>query len=148
VSELSSGTAKVGDTVKLTIPYQLRIDGLVVVPKGTALSGTVVQVSHPHRPSKNGQVRMTVGKLVLPSGEIAALRPSKSTSGKPGTMAARPEPGDLGLANWLLAPLDPIAAIVLPLSPWLQRATNWSIRQGLGHWSISTGRSTSIAPRC
>lgn len=118
VSDLSSGTAKVGDTVKLTIPYPLRIDGLVVVPRGTALSGTVMQVSHPHRPSRNGQVKMAVEKLVLPNGEIVALRPSKSASGKPGRMAPRSEPGDLGVGTGLLAAaIDPItAAIVLPLA--------------------------------
>jgi hypothetical protein len=118
VSELSSGTAKVGDTVKLTIPYPLRVNALVVVPRGTAVSGTVVQVSHPHKPSRNGQVKVAVEKLVLPNGEIAALRPSKSASGKPKRMAARPEPGDLGVGTGLLAAaIDPItAAIVLPFA--------------------------------
>lgn len=118
VSDLSSETAKVGDTVKLTTPYPLRINGLVVVPKGTAISGTVVQVGHPHRPSRNGQVRVAIEKLVLPNGEIVTLRPSKSASGKSGRMAAQPQPGDLGVGTGLLlAAIDPItAAIVLPIA--------------------------------
>ena len=117
VSALSSETAKVGDTVEFTTPYPLRMNGLVVVPPGTALSGTVGQVSHPHRPAKNGQVRMAIEKVVLPNGEIAPLRPSKSASGKPGSMAAKSEPGDPGL--WLLAaPIDPLGWIILPVLPF------------------------------
>jgi hypothetical protein len=116
--DISSATAKVGDTVKFTTPYPVRVNGSVIVPTGTAVSGTVVQVSHPHRPSTNGRVRMAVEKVVLPSGEIVALRPSKSVSGKRVSMAAPAEPGDLGVWGWALVSLmDPITtAIVLPFA--------------------------------
>jgi hypothetical protein len=106
VSELSSATAKVGDTVQfITLP--LRIDGLVVAPKGTALSGTVVLVVHTHRPSKNGRVFVAFDKVVFPSGEIGVLRPSKGATGNPGGMAAQPKPGDAvgqwGAGQWAVA---------------------------------------------
>jgi hypothetical protein len=87
------------------------------VPGGMAVSGTVVQVSHPHRPAKSGQVKVAIEKMVLPSGEIVPLRPSKSTSGKSQSMAAKSEPGDPGL--WLLfAPIDPVGWVLLPILPF------------------------------
>ncbi len=119
VSELSSATAKLGDTVQFTTPYPLRINGMVVVPKGTALSCTVVQVSRPHRPSKNGQVSVSVEKLVLPNGEIVALRLVKSASGKPGSMAMQQKSDGLGLL-WLAAPIDPAAWIGIAISPFVK----------------------------
>ncbi len=119
VTALSSAAAKVGDTVKLTTPYPLRINGLIVVPKGTALSCTVMQVSHPHRPSKNGQVSVAVEKLILPDGEIVALRLLKSASGKPGSKALQHKSDGLGLV-WLAAPIDPAAWIGIAISPFVK----------------------------
>ncbi len=56
---------------------------------------------------------MAIEKVALPNGEIAPLRPSRSTSGKPQGMAAEHERGDPGL--WLLmAPLDPLGWVVAP----------------------------------
>ena len=113
MSELSSANAKVGDSVEFRVPHPFRIDGLVVIPRGTHVSGTVVLVTHPHRPTKNGEVRMAIEKVVLPNGEVMPLRPSRSTSGKPQSMAAEHEKGDPGL--WLLmAPIDPLGWVVAP----------------------------------
>jgi len=113
VSSVTSATAKVGDIVEFKVPHSLRIDGLVVVPRGTIVSGTVVLVTHPHRPTKKGSVGMAIEKVVLPSGEVLPLRPSRSASGKPQGMAAEHEKGDPGL--WLLmAPLDPLGWVVAP----------------------------------
>ena len=89
VSELSSATAKVGDAVHC-VAFPLRINGLVVVPAGTAISGIVVYVDHPHRRMKNGLVRVAVNGVVLPGGESASLRTSKAPAGKSDKMKAQP----------------------------------------------------------
>ena len=89
VGNLSSATAKVGDTVDFVVAYTVRKDELVVIPKGAALSGTVVYVSRPRRRLRDGRVNVVVEQLVLPNGEIATLRPAKmaSTAKKVGTDA-------------------------------------------------------------
>ncbi len=117
--DLTSATAKVGDTVVFKTPYRVRIDGLVVVPKGTAVSGTVVHVSHARRPSRNGQVTVTVNKLILQGGELATFRPRRSVSKGTEHLAADvgPDGTELGLRGLLWrAALDPLdGAIVLPI---------------------------------
>jgi hypothetical protein len=120
---VSSATAKVGDTVEFTTRHSVEIEGLVIVPKGTALSGTVVQVSHPRRLLRNGQVKLAVDKLVLPTGELATLHPRRSGAKKSAIkmkgIKIKGVEGDLNL-KWLplYALLDPLdTAIVLPLIP-------------------------------
>ena len=112
VSALSSGSAKVGDTVQFNISNPLLINGLVVMPKGTALSGTVAHVSHPHRLSSNGEVRVTVEKMILPGGDIVPLRLSKSASAKPKSMPVKRSSGpcdvscgDAGAAGLIILPM-------------------------------------------
>lgn len=116
VEPFSSVTARVGDTVKFTTPYPARLSGWVVVPAGVAVSGAVAQVSQSRRPVRNGQVKVAIEKLTLPSGELVTLRQRKSGSRKPQSMAdKRHEIGWRGLL-WR-APLDPLtAAIALPIA--------------------------------
>jgi hypothetical protein len=87
---LSSATAKVGDTVEFMTPFPARINGLVIVPKDSPVSGTVVQVSAARRASRAGEIKIAIGKLTLPTGETVTLRQaskSESTGKKIGTVA-------------------------------------------------------------
>jgi hypothetical protein len=97
VSDLYSATATVGDTVQfITLP--LRINGLVAVPMGTDISGTVVRVRR-HRGSQNGQVTVAFEKVDLPNGESGALRPSKARmAGRPAESSLKPWVNDTGAA--------------------------------------------------
>jgi hypothetical protein len=111
VESFSSSTAKVGDTVKFTTPYPARVNGLVVVPTGTAVSGSVAQVSHARRGARNGQVKVAIEKLILPSGELVTLRLRKSGSRKPQRMVDKGH--QIGLRGLLWrAPFDPLTAVI------------------------------------
>jgi hypothetical protein len=50
-------------------------DGLVVIPKGAALSAKITSVRHAGRASRNGRVSFSVENAAFPGGETAALRP-------------------------------------------------------------------------
>jgi hypothetical protein len=99
-SELSSVKARVGDALE-SAAIQLRINGIIVVPADSKISGVVVQVDHPHRRLKNGLVRIRFDKVVLPGGESASLRASKSPAGKPEKMKGEPQPqtGSKGIVD-------------------------------------------------
>ncbi|HXZ19989.1 MAG TPA: hypothetical protein VEG63_08565 [Candidatus Acidoferrales bacterium] len=119
--KLSSATAQIGDTVELST-LQLRIDGLTVVPRGIPIVGRVVQVSRAHRPIRQGHLSVAVEKLVLPGGEVVALRSSPAASAKPDGLAAqslRPNFTWGKLAR--LAPFDPVdASVDLLLAPFIK----------------------------
>jgi hypothetical protein len=89
--DLSSATARVGDAVEFMTPFPTRINGLVIVPKGTPVSGTVVQIIAARRASRDGEIKIAIGNLNLPTGETVALRQalkSEGTGKKIGTVAA------------------------------------------------------------
>jgi hypothetical protein len=73
--DLSTATAKVGDEVGLTVAHSVMQDGLVVIPKGAALSAKITSVRHAGRASRNGRVSFSVENAAFPGGETAALRP-------------------------------------------------------------------------
>jgi hypothetical protein len=72
---LSSEKAKVGDVIDFALAFEVRADGLVVIPQQTALSGKVVYVSRPRRGARDGQVKVVYDALTLPTGETATVRP-------------------------------------------------------------------------
>ncbi len=118
VSELSSATAKVGDAVEFVTAYPVREEGFVVIPKGAAVSGTVLKVSHGHRPARNGEVKVKVEKLLLTDGRTAALRLSKS--GSAGGKQILQDSHESGWI-WLAAPLDPLTAgLVAAMAPFFK----------------------------
>jgi hypothetical protein len=109
--DISAGTAKVGDTVKFTTPFPMRVNGLVIVPKGTAVSGSVAQVSHPRRGGRDGQVEVAIEKLNLPSGKLVTLRLRKSGNKQPRQMKDDGHPADVWGLLWR-APLDPLTGVI------------------------------------
>jgi hypothetical protein len=104
--DFSSATANVGDRIGFTTPFPTRINGLVIVPRGTAVSGIVVGVSHRRRGARDGEVKVAFGKLSLPSGVTATLRQvlkSESAGKKVGTAAV----------------MTPAMALSLPFVGWM-----------------------------
>ena len=70
----SSQNAKVGDVVDFSVAFEVRADGVVVIPQRTPLTGKVVSVSSARR-ARDGQVKIVYDALTLPTGETARVRP-------------------------------------------------------------------------
>jgi len=68
MTPLSSATAKKGDEVEAVISRPLFEDGRLILPQGSLLKGSVIQVQPAHRPDKNGELRLVFHDLVLPEG--------------------------------------------------------------------------------
>jgi hypothetical protein len=68
MTPLSSATAKKGDEVEAVVSRPLFEGDRLILPQGSFLKGTVVQVSPAHRPKKNGELRLVFHDLVLPEG--------------------------------------------------------------------------------
>jgi hypothetical protein len=114
VNEFSSSDAKVGDVINFVVVFTVRVDGITVIPKGTALTAKVVSVSRPGRAGKNGQVKMAFEKFSLATGEVAAVR-SRQHKAKDAAETAG------------LAPLAAIAFITSG-APLLDKGTDQLVR--------------------
>jgi hypothetical protein len=68
VTPLSSATAQQGDEVEAIISRPLFDGDRLIVPQGSRLKGSVVQVQPAHRPNRNGQLRLVFHDLLLPEG--------------------------------------------------------------------------------
>jgi hypothetical protein len=68
MTELSSATAQKGDNVEAVLSQPLFDGQRLVMPQGSRLKGSVVQVRPARRLSRNGQLRIVFHELVLPDG--------------------------------------------------------------------------------
>ena len=68
VTPLSSATAKKGDLVEAVITQPLFDSDRLVLPQGSRLKGSVLQVHAARRLGRNGQLRIVFHELTLPSG--------------------------------------------------------------------------------
>ena len=68
VTPLSSAIARQGDDVEAVVSQPLFDDAKLVIPQGSFLKGSVVQVMSARRLSRNGQLRFVFHELVLPDG--------------------------------------------------------------------------------
>jgi hypothetical protein len=66
--ELSSATAKKGDAVEAVLSRPLFDGDHLILPQGSVLRGSVVQVQPARRLSRNGQLRLAFHELALPDG--------------------------------------------------------------------------------
>ena len=67
-AELNSATTQKGNEVEAALSKPLFDGNHLVLPQGTHLKGTVVQVRAARRLKRNGQLRMVFHELVLPEG--------------------------------------------------------------------------------
>ena len=72
VTALDSGTTKHGATVQAVVSKPLFAGDRLILPQGTLLNGSVLQVRPARRMKHNGQLRIAFHELVLPGG--AAFR--------------------------------------------------------------------------
>ncbi|HEX4003016.1 MAG TPA: hypothetical protein VHX36_10235 [Candidatus Acidoferrales bacterium] len=68
MTPLSSATAKKGDEVEAVISRPLFDGGRLILPQGSLLKGSVIQVRAAHRPDRNGTLRLAFHDLILPEG--------------------------------------------------------------------------------
>jgi hypothetical protein len=68
LTPLDSGTAKRGDTVQAVASKPLFDGDRLILPQGTLLNGSVLQVQPARHLKHNGQLRIGFHELVLPSG--------------------------------------------------------------------------------
>ncbi|MGO9589174.1 MAG: hypothetical protein ACLP3K_03895 [Candidatus Acidiferrales bacterium] len=68
MTPLSSATAKKGDEVEAVVSRPLFDGDRLILPQGSFLKGSVVQVQPAHRPKKNGELRLVFHDLILPEG--------------------------------------------------------------------------------
>ena len=68
LTPLDSGTAKHGEAVQAVVSKPLMDGNRLILPQGTLLNGSVLQVRPARRMKRNGQLRIAFHELVLPNG--------------------------------------------------------------------------------
>ena len=67
-TELSSATAKKGDPVEALITEPLVVSDHLILPEGSVIKGSVVQVARARRLGRNGQLRILFHQVAPPNG--------------------------------------------------------------------------------
>jgi PEGA domain len=78
---ISSADAKVGQEVPFEVVDEVKVDGIVVVPKGATAIGTVTEAQPKRRMGRGGKLNVNISYVRLADQEKAALRASKDTQG-------------------------------------------------------------------
>jgi hypothetical protein len=68
MTPLSSATAHMGDPVEAIISRPLFEGGRLILPQGSVLQGSVIQVHPAHHPGRNGELRLVFHQLRLADG--------------------------------------------------------------------------------
>jgi hypothetical protein len=76
VTPLSSQTSQKGDEVEAVLSQPLFDGGRLVLPQGSRLKGTVIQVRPARSMSRSGQLRVVFHELLPPSGVVAKVEAS------------------------------------------------------------------------
>ena len=73
INSISTKHASPGDRVYLKSVYPVPVDGRIVIPPGTYVSGTVTSVKRPGRVKGRGDLFLRFEQLILPNGTIRDL---------------------------------------------------------------------------
>lgn len=76
ITPLSSATTKKGDPVEAVVSQPLFVSDHLVLPQGSRLKGSVLQVRPARRLARNGQLRIIFHQVVPPNGVEQALQAS------------------------------------------------------------------------
>lgn len=80
--EISSKTAKLGDPVTFMISEDVTVDGHVLVSRGTAAKGAVINASPAGRIGKSGKLGVAIESTVTVDGKQLKLRAAKGEEGR------------------------------------------------------------------
>jgi len=75
VKGFSSANAKVGDVVNFEVAFEIRVNGVVVIPRRTGFVAKIVAVNPPRRGFRDARVSVVYEPLTLPTGETVTVRP-------------------------------------------------------------------------
>lgn len=78
---ISSATAKVGDEVDFEVLEDVKVNGVVVIPKGSLALATVTVAQHKRRMGRTGKLNVNIDSVRLVDGEKAALRATEGGNG-------------------------------------------------------------------
>ena len=71
---ISSADAKVGQEVPFEVVEEVKVDGVVVLPKGATAIANVTEANHKKSMGRAGKLNMTISYARLSDNEKAALR--------------------------------------------------------------------------
>src|ERR1700691_2690424 len=78
---VSSADAHVNDRVEFEVLEEIRISGVLIVPKGGIALGTVTEAQPKRRMARGGKLEIVMDSVRLTDGEKAALRATKGGNG-------------------------------------------------------------------
>lgn len=78
---ISSANAKVGQEVPFEVVDEVRVNDIVVIPKGALAIGTVTEAQPKRRMGRGGKLNVNINYVRLADGEKAALRAVKESQG-------------------------------------------------------------------
>jgi hypothetical protein len=78
---VSSADAHVDDRVEFEVLEEVRIQGVLIIPKGGIALGTVTEAQPKRRMARGGKLEIVMDSVRLTDGEKAALRATKGGSG-------------------------------------------------------------------
>lgn len=87
---LASDTSKVGDIFRVQVSHDVRVDGVVAIPRGSEIVGVVTEASPLPRIGGRARLTLKLTDLVLPSGSTVPIHASllQETASKTGRDAA------------------------------------------------------------
>ncbi|HET7107864.1 MAG TPA: hypothetical protein VFI38_13720 [Candidatus Acidoferrum sp.] len=80
--ELSSGKEATGNRVDFVVAEEVRVNDLVVIQKGAAAYGTIVEAQARRRMGRAGKLNVRIEEVRLADGSRAKLRAVQDTKGK------------------------------------------------------------------
>lgn len=103
--DISSATAQDNDRVDFVVLEDVKVAGLVVIPKGSVAWGTVTKAQAKRRVGRGGKLDVTIDSVRLADGDKAALRGLKDVKGGGHTGAMTGGIVATSLIAWPAAPL-------------------------------------------
>lgn len=79
---VSSKTSQAGDTFRGRVAHNVVVDGLTVIPAGTAVTGSVVEAQSLRKIGGKAKLSISFDRLDLPSGRTATISATLAQEGK------------------------------------------------------------------
>jgi hypothetical protein len=102
---LSSASTRVGERVDFEVLEEIRVNSVVVIPKGSAAWGTVTEARHRSIAFRGAKLSVSIRAVTLADGEPAGLRAVKrfQAEGRAGSMA-----GEMAVTGLVFFPALPL----------------------------------------
>lgn len=119
--QLSSATAEQGQQVQLSVTEPVKVNGVVVIPQGAPVLGTVVTAQEKRRMGRTGKLDFSVDKVRAADGEYIPLRYTMQ----------KKEGGSTGVSTGIMT--AGAAIVFLPAAPLflLRKGKDVNINKGM-----------------